>query len=95
MIPRDKDGDYRESVADARRRFVTKRTGAELDHVAQYSIDPSILPAPWTGRHQQLAIALEGTMSAVGTKRTSRDVRNLVAIGRKGDMAVTSADFRV
>jgi hypothetical protein len=28
-------------------------------------------------------------------KRTSRDVRSLVAIGVKADMAVTSADFRV
>ena len=43
-IPRDKDDDYRESVADARRRFVTEQTGAELHHVAKYSIDPSILP---------------------------------------------------
>jgi hydroxymethylglutaryl-CoA reductase (NADPH) len=43
-IPRDKDDDYRESVAATRRRFVTERTGARLDHVAQYSIDPSILP---------------------------------------------------
>jgi hypothetical protein len=33
--------------------------------------------------------------STHGTKRTSRDVRNLVAIGRKADMAVTSADFPV
>src|ERR1700692_1939063 len=31
----------------------------------------------------------------IGTKRTSRDVRSLVAIGGKADMAVTSADFRV
>jgi hypothetical protein len=31
----------------------------------------------------------------LGTKRTSRDVRSLVAIGVKADMAVTSADFRV
>jgi hypothetical protein len=34
-------------------------------------------------------------MSPIGTKRTSRDVRSLVAIGGKADMAVTSADFRV
>jgi hypothetical protein len=33
-------------------------------------------------------------MSGVGTKRTSCDVRNLVAIRGKADMAVTSADFR-
>jgi hypothetical protein len=33
--------------------------------------------------------------SGDGTKRTSRDVRSLVAIGGgKADMAVTSADFR-
>ena len=34
-------------------------------------------------------------MSLIGTKRTSRDVRSLVAIGGKADMAATSADFRV
>ena len=34
-------------------------------------------------------------MSLIGTNRTSRDVRTLVAIGGKADMAVTSADFRV
>jgi hypothetical protein len=33
--------------------------------------------------------------SVPGTNRTSRDVRSLVAIGGKADMAVTSADFRV
>jgi hypothetical protein len=37
----------------------------------------------------------QGVMSLHGTKRTSRDVRSLVAIGGKADMAVTSADFRV
>jgi len=39
----------------------------------------------------QFAAVLE---SLVGTKRTSSDVRSLVAIGGKADMAVTSADFR-
>ena len=33
--------------------------------------------------------------STHGTKRTSRDVRSLVAIRGKADKAVTSADFRV
>ena len=33
--------------------------------------------------------------SEIGTKRTSRDVRSLVAIGGKAEMAVASADFRV
>jgi hypothetical protein len=34
-------------------------------------------------------------MSPVGTKRTSRDVRSMVAIGGKADMAVTRAEVRV
>jgi hypothetical protein len=33
--------------------------------------------------------------SSIGTKRTSRDVRSLIAIGGKADMAVASADFRI
>jgi hypothetical protein len=33
--------------------------------------------------------------SEIGTKRTSRDVRSLVAIGGKSDMAVASTDFRI
>jgi hydroxymethylglutaryl-CoA reductase (NADPH) len=43
-IPRDKENDYRETSAATRRRFVIDRTGAALDHVGQYSIDPTILP---------------------------------------------------
>jgi hypothetical protein len=34
-------------------------------------------------------------LSVHGTKRTSRDVRSLVAIGGIADMAATSADFRI
>ena len=36
----------------------------------------------------------QSRMSPFGTKRTSRDVRSLVAIWGKADMAVTNADFR-
>jgi hypothetical protein len=65
-IPRDKDDDYRESVADARRRFVTERTGAELNHVAKYSIDPSIgaslLWVGWFGTPYDGAARAEGLM---------------------------------
>ena len=43
-IPRDKENDYRETIAATRRRFVIDRTGAALDHVGQYSIDPAVLP---------------------------------------------------
>jgi site-specific DNA recombinase len=35
------------------------------------------------------------TTSVHATKRTSRDVRSLIAIGGKADMAVASADFRI
>jgi hypothetical protein len=38
---------------------------------------------------------MSAVTSEIGTKRTSRDVRSLVAIGGKADKAVTSADFRV
>jgi len=67
-IPRDKDDDYRESVADARRRFVTERTGAELDHVAKYSIDPSILPGNVENFFgvAQVPIGLAGPLLIVG-----------------------------
>ena len=34
-------------------------------------------------------------MSLVGTKRTSRDVRSLVAIGGEADIAIAGADFRI
>ena len=43
-IPRDKENDYRETIAATRRRFVIDRTGAALDHVGRYSIDPAVLP---------------------------------------------------
>ena len=43
-IPRNKENDYRETIAATRRRFVIDRTGAALDHVGQYSIDPAVLP---------------------------------------------------
>jgi len=34
-------------------------------------------------------------MTVIFTKRTSSDVRSVVANGRKADMAVASADFRI
>ncbi|MBR0692235.1 hydroxymethylglutaryl-CoA reductase [Bradyrhizobium lablabi] len=73
-IPRDKDDDYRESVADARRRFVTERTGAELDHVAKYSIDPSILPGNVENfiGVAQVPIGLAGPLLIVGEHARGR-----------------------
>jgi hydroxymethylglutaryl-CoA reductase (NADPH) len=73
-IPRDKDDDYRESVADARRRFVSERTGAELDHVAKYSIDPSILPGHVENFFgvAQVPIGLAGPLLIVGEHASGR-----------------------
>ena len=42
-IPRDKENDYHDTIAAARRRFVNDQTAAALDHVGQYSIDPAVL----------------------------------------------------
>lgn len=39
-IPRDTEGDYDEAIIHARQEFIHKQTGAQLDHIKQYSIDP-------------------------------------------------------
>ena len=43
-IPRATDNDYTHEQAEERRRFVKEMTGVELQHVGQYSFDPSMLP---------------------------------------------------
>ena len=43
-IPRNKENDYTTEAATGRREFVTEQTGATLEHVAHYSIDPASLP---------------------------------------------------
>ncbi len=43
-IPRNPDNDYTPSAAEQRRRFISERTGAALEHVGQFSFDPAILP---------------------------------------------------
>jgi hydroxymethylglutaryl-CoA reductase (NADPH) len=43
-IPRAKDNDYTEAAAEARRQFMQDATGAPLEHVKQYSLDPATLP---------------------------------------------------
>ncbi len=43
-IPRDPGNDYTRGAADARRAFLRAQTGAELEHVSRYSLDPSVLP---------------------------------------------------
>jgi hydroxymethylglutaryl-CoA reductase (NADPH) len=43
-IPRDRENDYTFEAAAARRAFLSEQTGVSLEHVSQYSFDPSILP---------------------------------------------------
>ena len=40
-IPRDKEEDYSPEQATRRREFATAKTGARLDTVGSYSIDPA------------------------------------------------------
>lgn len=43
-IPRSKENDYTPEAAAGRRRFAQEQTGVELNHVGQFSFDPSVLP---------------------------------------------------
>ncbi|MDP5184674.1 hydroxymethylglutaryl-CoA reductase [Blastococcus sp. BMG 814] len=43
-IPRDREHDYTDEMAHKRQAFVAEQTGAGLDHVGRYSIDPAVLP---------------------------------------------------
>lgn len=43
-LPRDAANDYTRDMASARRAFIEQRTGASLQHVSEYSFDPSVLP---------------------------------------------------
>jgi hydroxymethylglutaryl-CoA reductase (NADPH) len=43
-IPRDPDDDYTPEAAEARRAFLRGQTGVGLEHVSQYSSEPSVLP---------------------------------------------------
>jgi len=43
-IPRSRENDYSREAAEARRNFLAEQTGTELNHVGQFSIEPSALP---------------------------------------------------
>jgi hydroxymethylglutaryl-CoA reductase (NADPH) len=43
-IPRSGENDYSSEMAEARRRFLAERTGKQLNHVGQFSVEPSVLP---------------------------------------------------
>lgn len=42
-LPRDRDQDYTEEMAERRRTFITEQTGARLEHTGRYSLDPEQL----------------------------------------------------
>src|SRR3954465_3711154 len=42
-VPRDRDDDYTREAAARRRAFAEERTGASLEHVGSYSVDPATL----------------------------------------------------
>ena len=42
-VPRDPDDDYTRPAADARRAFLSDRTGATFEHLSSYSFDPAEL----------------------------------------------------
>ncbi|MCW3004751.1 MAG: hydroxymethylglutaryl-coenzyme reductase [Conexibacter sp.] len=43
-VPRDRADDYTRDAARLRRDFLEQQTGASLEHVSQYSLDPATLP---------------------------------------------------
>jgi hydroxymethylglutaryl-CoA reductase (NADPH) len=43
-VPRDREDDYTRDAAKLRRDFLTERSGASLEHVGEYSLDPATLP---------------------------------------------------
>src|SRR5215212_8773342 len=42
-VPRDRENDYTREAARARQDFVSEQTGASLEHVSSYSLDPGAL----------------------------------------------------
>jgi hydroxymethylglutaryl-CoA reductase (NADPH) len=41
-IPRDVEDDYSEEIIQARQTFIRKQSGAKLEHISSYSIDPQV-----------------------------------------------------
>ena len=67
-IPRNKQNDYTADAAETRRRFVEEQTGATLEHVARYTLDPATLPGNienFTGV-AQVPIGLAGPLRVNG-----------------------------
>src|SRR5690349_4683534 len=43
-IPRDPENDYGPEAITLRQEFVREQTGSAVEHVASYSLDPTVLP---------------------------------------------------
>lgn len=43
-IPRNSENDHTREMAEVRREFIKQKTGANLVHTGQFSIDPAVLP---------------------------------------------------
>ena len=41
-IPRDKQDDYTETMAQTRRDFASTKTSTQLNHIGHYSVDPAV-----------------------------------------------------
>jgi hydroxymethylglutaryl-CoA reductase (NADPH) len=71
-VPRDREHDYTDELAARRRAFVAEQTGAALQHVGHYSIDPGVLPGNvenFTGV-AQVPIGLAGPLRIDGEHAT-------------------------
>ena len=67
-IPRDKGNDYTHQAARARREFAKEQTRVELNHLGQFSFDPSSLPGNienFTGA-AQVPVGLAGPLRVNG-----------------------------
>ena len=67
-IPRDRDNDHTREMASQRANFVAEMTGARLDTVASYTIDPAVTQGNienFTGT-AQVPIGIAGPLTMVG-----------------------------
>jgi hydroxymethylglutaryl-CoA reductase (NADPH) len=67
-IPRDKENDYTNEMAAKRRAFAQEQTGAKLNHVGHYSLDPATLPGNIENFMgvAQVPIGLAGPLRIIG-----------------------------
>jgi hydroxymethylglutaryl-CoA reductase (NADPH) len=69
-IPRNENSDHTHDMAAERRNFVFEQTGADLSHVAHYSLDPQTLPGNienFTGV-AQVPLGIAGPLRIIGER---------------------------